>query len=132
MSNSSFIGPSDQDNIERSADGIDTTITFPADQNTVEVSFTLTDDNVGLEDIESYLVSLELIGTPVGVDIGDIPEATVNVLDDEGWSTSVVMISKLCDLFLLPGASEATPTYTSSVRYVCKRKKHSRPLPEQL
>ena len=84
MSNSSFIGPSDQDNIERSADGIDTTITFPADQNTVEVSFTLTDDNVGLEDIESYLVSLELIGTPVGVDIGDIPEATVNVLDDEG------------------------------------------------
>ena len=78
------VGPSDQENIVRSADGIDTTITFPADQETVEISFTLTDDTVGLEDIESYIATLELVGTPEGVVIGDIPETTVNVLDNEG------------------------------------------------
>ena len=80
-------GPSNQRNIERSAAGINEIITFPAGPdgpNTIRVSFNLTDDDVALEDIESYVVDLTVQPSSPGVTVEEPERTRINVLDDDG------------------------------------------------
>ena len=79
-------GPSTQTNIERSADGINEVIIFgagPSADNSITVQFDLTDDDVALEDVEQYFVSLSV--PPGSGALVVQPERTqINVLDDDG------------------------------------------------
>ena len=80
-------GPSNQASIERSADGINEIITFEAGPDApdiIRVNFTLTDDNVALEDIERYVVNLFLPDSPAGVLIVEPDTTRIEVLDDDG------------------------------------------------
>ena len=77
-------GPSNNTGIIRSAAGISETKTFPAGSSSITFNFNLTDDNVGLEAVESYIASLQLVGSPLGIQTGVcLVETTVNVEDDE-------------------------------------------------
>ncbi len=77
-------GPSTQTDVEVSAEGIDTTIEFVGEEDRITISFDITDDNIALENIESYVVGLMIVGNPQGVGIGMIPMTTVNIVDDDG------------------------------------------------
>ena len=46
-------------------------------------NFDLTNDNVGLEALESYVASLQLVGSPLGIQTGSLVQTTVNVEDDD-------------------------------------------------
>ncbi len=73
--------------MEISASGFDEVVTFEAGSdadNSITVQFTLTDDEVALEAIESYIGSLDIVGNPEGVTLGMIDTTTVNVQDDDG------------------------------------------------
>ena len=77
-------GPSNNTGIIRSAAGISETKTFPAGSSSITFNFDLTDDNVGLEALESYIASLQLVGSPLGIETGVcLVETTVNVEDDD-------------------------------------------------
>ncbi len=56
----------------------------PDADNSITVEFTLTDDDIALEAIESYIGTLVIMGNPEGVTIGVIATTTVNVEDDDG------------------------------------------------
>ncbi len=56
----------------------------PDADNSITVQFTLTDDDVALEAIESYIGSLDIVGNPEGVILGMIDTTIVNVRDDDG------------------------------------------------
>ncbi len=66
------------------AGGIDSIVTFPADQQMITINFPIGDDNVGLEVLESYIANLAIIGSPSGVVPGTITSAEVQVRDDDG------------------------------------------------
>ena len=86
-------GPSTQDFVVVSAAGLPGQVTFPAGQTTVRVPFNINNDEVGLEDLESYLASLSLTSEAIagGVSLGAISQADVQVVDDDGmWSLYVV------------------------------------------
>ena len=80
----SITGPSTQSDVVISAAGISETQTFPAGSSSITFNFDLTDDIVGLEDVESYIASLQLVGSPAGVELGATTETTVFVTDDDG------------------------------------------------
>ncbi len=76
-----------------SAAGLPGQVTFPAGLTSVRVPFTINNDEVGLEDLESYLASLSLTPEAIaaGVSLGAISQASVQVVDDDGtWSLYVV------------------------------------------
>ena len=65
------------------ADGIDSTLTFPPDQDMITINFDIGDDELGLEEIESYIASLMIEGSPPRISLGDISTAQVAVVDDD-------------------------------------------------
>ena len=70
---------------QRSADDLPTTFAFPAGQTSVRVPFNITDDMVGLEDLETHNVTLGLPSpAPQGVSLGVRTMAVVQVMDDDG------------------------------------------------
>ena len=77
-----------------SAAGLPGQVTFPTGQTSVRVPFTINNDEVGLEDLESYLASLSLTSEAIaaGVSLGAISQASVQVVDDDGmWSLYIVV-----------------------------------------
>ncbi len=53
----------------------------------INVVINITDDLVALEATESYIATLEILGTPASrIAIGEFPMTTVSVLDDDGKS----------------------------------------------
>ena len=79
-------GPSNQPNIERSAEGIDQLVTFSSDPEAPDrmtVSFTLTDDEVALEPVEAYIARLTVESATSGVVVGEVDRTRINVLDDD-------------------------------------------------
>ena len=95
------VGPSTSSPIERSADAIDRTLTFeagPSAPNVIDVMINITDDFVALEAIESYVATLEILGTPDSrIEIGQYPTTTISVLDDDrkllAHSTLLLLVS---------------------------------------
>ena len=79
-----YTGPSTQTGIMVNAGGIDSTITFPADQQMITIDFPVGDDELGLEVLERYIANLEIIGSPSGVVTGTITSAEVQVRDNNG------------------------------------------------
>ena len=77
-------GPSVQQNIERSTDGIDTFITFGSLPDFRDIVFDITDDDVALETTERYNVELILPPGSTGVSIGEFGATTINIIDDDG------------------------------------------------
>ena len=94
-------GPSEQTGIVRSADGNAETQTFPAGSSSIMFNFALTDDNIGLEAVESYVASLQLVGSPVGVELGTTIETTVVVEDDDGRLHTISTSKTLLGGFLV-------------------------------
>lgn len=81
-----MIGPSAQQNIVQSADGIDTNVTFEAgfgSLNSTSVSFNISNDDIALEVLESYNVVLRLPQPTTGVRLGNLSVTRVNILDDD-------------------------------------------------
>ena len=82
-----YLGPSTSSPIERSAEPLDQIITFeagPSAPNVIDVVINITDDLVALEATESYVATLEIVGTPDSqIQIGRFPMTTVSVLDDD-------------------------------------------------
>ncbi len=75
-------GPSNQPFIIPSAGGLNQNgFTFPAGQTTVRVPFVVTDDEVGLEDLESYIATLTT--SAAGVNVGAISQTTIEIVDDD-------------------------------------------------
>ena len=58
-------------------------MTFPPDQDRVTIDFNIGDDQLGLEEIESYIASLMIEGSPPRISLGDIDTAQVDVVDDD-------------------------------------------------
>ena len=79
------IGPSLQQNIDLSADGIDTTVIFEAGStsNSTNVLFNISDDEVALEPLESYDTVLTLLQSTTSVRLGNPSLTRVNILDDD-------------------------------------------------
>ena len=70
---------------QKSAVDLPITFTFPAGQTSVRVPFTISDDMVGLEDLETYNVTLGLPSpAPQNVSLGTMTMAVVQVMDDDG------------------------------------------------
>ncbi len=82
-----YVDPSSQTDIERSAeDGISMDITFQAGEtadNSITISFNLTDDEIGLEDIEEFIVRLEILTPGLPVAVGEQDTTVVNVVDND-------------------------------------------------
>ncbi|XP_064387615.1 uncharacterized protein LOC135335886 isoform X2 [Halichondria panicea] len=79
-------GPSTQTDVVISASGFNEVVTFeagPNADNSIIVQFTLIDDDIALEAIESYIGSLDIVGNPEGVTFGMVDTTTVNVRDDD-------------------------------------------------
>lgn len=71
----------------RSANGIDEIQIISANTTLTSIFFDipLSDDEVGLEALESYAASLELVGGMAdAVSLGDLNETTIFVEDDDG------------------------------------------------
>ena len=86
---SSFsLGPSAQTNVLASATAVNETVTFQSGvgaPNSVFVSIPLTDDQVALEAVESYIIHLEIaLDTFVAIRIGFPSTTVINVLDNDG------------------------------------------------
>ena len=94
-------GPSSQAFVVQSAAGFSGSYVFPAGMTSARFMFTITDDNVGLEDIEMYLATLSLGAgaAAAGAMLGARAQATVAVVDDDGqlkciqYSTVVSVMS---------------------------------------
>ena len=71
----------------------------PDADNSIIVEFTLTDDDIALEAIESYVGTLDTVGNPEGVTIGMIATTTVNVEDDDGEFNNINFVCN-CKLSL--------------------------------
>ncbi|XP_064387502.1 uncharacterized protein LOC135335845 isoform X3 [Halichondria panicea] len=96
-------GPSTQTGITVNAGGIDSIITFPADQQMITIDFLIGDDDVGLEVLERYIANLEIIGSPSGVVTGTITSAEVQVRDDDevsvGFNVESVTVEESDGMF---------------------------------
>ena len=72
----------------RSAEPIDEIIIFeagPSAADVISIIINITDDSVALEATESYIATLEILGTPASrIQIGQFPTTNVSVLDDDG------------------------------------------------
>ena len=61
-------------------------ITFQAGEtadNSITISFNLTDDEIGLEDIEEFIVRLEILTPGLPVAVGEQDTTVVNVVDND-------------------------------------------------
>ena len=78
-----------------SAAGLPGQITLSAGQTSVRVPFTINNDEVGLEDLETYLASLSLTSEAIaaGHSLGALTQATVSVTDDDGISIYLYTLS---------------------------------------
>ena len=79
-------GPSTSSPIQQSATAMNQIITFdagPSAQDVIAISINITNDDIALEAIESYVVNLEIVGSPTNVVIGRHEVTTVNVLDED-------------------------------------------------
>ncbi|XP_064387505.1 uncharacterized protein LOC135335846 isoform X3 [Halichondria panicea] len=96
-------GPSTQTGIMVNAGGIDSTITFPADQQMITINFPIGDDDLGLEVLERYIANLEIIGSTSGVIPGTITSAEVQVRDDDevsvGFNVDSVTVEESDGMF---------------------------------
>ena len=86
-------GPSTQSDVFISAAGIFETKTFPAGSSSITFYFDLTDDNVGLEAVESYIASLQIVGSPLGIQTGSLVQTTVIVEDDDRKFNSCISLT---------------------------------------
>ena len=89
------IGPSASSPVERSAAAIDKIITFeegPSASNVTDIMISIADDRVALEANESYVTTLQILGTPDNVVLGQHSTATVMVLDDDRKSLDLFYI----------------------------------------
>ena len=77
-------GPSITPNIVQSADPVDTIVTFQPGVNSVLVDVALTDDNVGLENVEVFDLMLAPVPGQPAVEFVAPNVTTINVLDDDG------------------------------------------------
>ena len=80
------IGPSISSAIEHSAAAIDQIITFEAGSsasNVTDIMIGIADDRVALEANESYVATLQIVGTPDNVVLGQYSTAILEVLDDD-------------------------------------------------
>lgn len=101
-----YVGPSSSSPIEPSAGILNDILTFeagPSALNVIDVSINITDDFVALEAIESYVASLEILGTPNSrIEIGTYPTTTISVLDDDrkllAYMHSTITAALLCCL----------------------------------
>ena len=72
--------------VERSTAAIDQNITFEAGSsasNVTNIMINISDDFVALEANETFVVTLEILGTPDNVVLGQYRTATVIVIDDD-------------------------------------------------
>ncbi len=69
-----------------SAAGLPGQVTFPAGQTSFRVPFNINNDEIGLEDLETYFASLSLSPEAMngGVSLGALNQASVEVVDDDG------------------------------------------------
>ena len=84
--NLSCLGPSTSSPIAPSLATVDEIITFsagPAAPNVIQVRINITDDLVALEVTEEYVTSLQILGSPANVEIGQHPMTLVDMLDNE-------------------------------------------------
>ena len=84
--NLSCLGPSTSSPIAPSLATVDEIITFsagPAAPNVIQIRINITDDLVALEATESYVTSLQILGSPANVEIGLHPTTLVDVLDND-------------------------------------------------
>ncbi len=61
-------------------------ITFQAGEtadNSITISFNLTDDEIGLEDVEEFIVRLEVLTPGLPVAVGEQDTTVVNVVDND-------------------------------------------------
>ena len=80
------IGPSISSPIERSVAAINQIITFEAGSsasNVIDIMISIVDDRVALEANESYVATLQILGTPDNIVLGQYSTATLEVLDDD-------------------------------------------------
>ena len=68
-----------------SGTNVDQTVVFAAgsSQLTADITFSIIDDTVGLEDIQSYQLSISEASSS-DVTVGPFPRTTVTIIDDEG------------------------------------------------
>jgi hypothetical protein len=75
-----------QPNVAVSAEGIDTIVTFGAGTSapsSISIPFGINDDEVGLEDVETYTVSFEILTSTDLVQPGMPMMTQVNVVDSD-------------------------------------------------
>ncbi len=88
-----IIGPSTQTDTVASGAAEDETITFTlGGDDTIEITFILTDDLVALETVEQYTLSLSLPGVTTGIMIVDPDTTEINILDDDGKGEYILYI----------------------------------------
>ena len=85
-----LIGPVRQsDTIVTSGTAVDEIIVFlPSNDNVALVTFNIIDDNVGLETLETYRLSLSIVGTSDGIVLGNTARSyysttIISITDDE-------------------------------------------------
>ena len=88
----------------------------PDADNSITVQFTLTDDDVALEAIESYIGSLDIVGNPEGVILGMIDTTIVNVRDDDGELTIIIFVHN--HIIPLPHHTHYTHSPTTHIRII--------------
>jgi hypothetical protein len=79
-------GPSTQTDVVVSAEGINTTVIFQAGtsvSNSISIPFGINDDDVGLEDVETYTVRFEILSSTDLVQPGMPMEAVVSIVDSD-------------------------------------------------
>ena len=72
--------------VKRSTAAIDQNIMFeagPSASNVTNITISIFDDSVALEANETFKATLEILGTPDNVALGQYREATVIVIDDD-------------------------------------------------
>ena len=80
--------------------GVDITqvLTFSPGQIMIEVSVSLLDDEVALEEPVQYPLSLEIPASEIGVELGQYPSSLLEVADNDGKPTCCDFIG--CDKYV--------------------------------
>ncbi len=73
---------------------------FPEGASSFDITFSLTDDNVTLEVVETLIASLRLTNPHPGIVLGSPYQAFINIQDDDGED-----VKKLCLVELNLGSS---------------------------
>ena len=86
----STAGPTTQTDVVKSAAPINQIITFDDSTTSILVEFNITDDNYALEPVETYNVSLSLIGTDSRIMFVSPQVTNVNIVDNDGNNFSYI------------------------------------------